>query len=91
MRLFTLIDFHHLLLGLFLGLAAAIVIYLAFRYGGGTGGSGTGGQSGNYEEYPEGLRIGSNPVPPVLVFVFIGFGVWFIFYVIFFGILGKPV
>ena len=90
MRLFTLVDFHHLLLGLFLGIAAAIVIYLAFRYGGRTGGGGE-GQSGSYEEYPEGLRIGDNPVPPVLVFVFIGFGVWFIFYVIFFGIFGKPV
>ena len=95
MRLFTLIDFHHFLLGLFLGAAAAVVIYLAFRYGG----RGAGGNEDNrgenlsapFEEYPEGLRIGNNPIPPILVLVFIGFAVWFVFYVTFFGIFGGPV
>jgi hypothetical protein len=95
MRLFTLIDFHHFLLGLFLGVAAAVVIYLAFRFGGRGAGKNDESIGGDLcaqsEEYPEGLRIGNNPVPPVLVFVFIGFAVWFIFYVIFFGIFGKPV
>ena len=95
MRLFTLIDFHHFLLGLFLGVAAAIVIFLAFRYGGReTGGNENGGGGdlpAHSEEYPEGLRIRNNPVPPVIVFVFIGFVVWFVFYVIFFGIFGRPV
>ena len=91
MRLFTLVDFHHLLLGLFLGIAAAIVVYLAFRYGGNMNAGHGNGSDTHSEEYAEGLRIGDNPVPPVLVFVFIGFGVWFIFYVIFYGIFGKPV
>lgn len=95
MRLFALIDFQHFLLGLFLGIAAAIVIYLAFRCGGRGVGDDEDKRGGDVpvssEEYPEGLRIRNNPVPPVLVFVFIGFLVWFLFYVIFFGILGKPV
>jgi hypothetical protein len=95
MRLFTLIDFHHFLLGLFLGMAAAVVIYLAFRHGGRNVGGNEDNRgrnlSAHFEEYPEGLRIGDNPVPPVLIFVFIGFVVWFVFYVIFFGIFGGPV
>jgi hypothetical protein len=92
-RLFTLIDFQHLLLGFFLGLAAALVIYLAFRYTGKrqleekTGE----GVEASPSEYPEGFRIEDNPVPPVLILVFLGFIVWFIFYVIIFGIHGGPV
>ncbi len=32
MRIFTLIDYRHLVLALFLGLFAALSIYLAFRH-----------------------------------------------------------
>jgi hypothetical protein len=32
MRLFTLIDFRHLILALFLGCVAALLIYLGFRH-----------------------------------------------------------
>jgi hypothetical protein len=32
MRFFTLVDYHHLLLALFLGAIAAMVIHLAFRH-----------------------------------------------------------
>ncbi len=32
MRLFTLMDYHHFVLGLFLGFFAALLIYAAFRH-----------------------------------------------------------
>jgi hypothetical protein len=90
-RLFALIDFHHFVLALFLGGAAALATYLAFRYGGRSGEAGKGGQAEPpCEEYPEGIRAGNNPVPPVLLLLFLGFVVWFVCYVIFFGILGDP-
>lgn len=66
MRFFPIFDLQHLVLAFFLGLAGALVIFLAFRYG-------------------------NNSIPPVLVFLFIGFIVWFICYVVFFGFLGGPV
>ncbi len=95
MRLFTLIDFRHLVLAFFLGASAALVIYLSFRYPGkrsrGTGETEEERTAIPEEEYPDGLRIGANPVPPVLVYLFVGFVLWFICYVIFFGILGNPV
>ena len=94
MRFFTLVDFQHFILGLFLGLAAALVIYLAFRYTGSR--RQQEGNGGEAEEsapsgYPEGLRIGDNPVPPVILLLLLGFVVWFIFYVFIFGIFGGPV
>ena len=93
MRFFTLIDFQFLILALFLGLVAALVVYLAFRYTGGRKpeeDSG-GGSEAAHSEYPEGFRIGDNPVPPVLILLFLGFIVWFIFYVFIFGIHGGPI
>jgi hypothetical protein len=89
MRLFTLIDFRHLVLAFFLGCMAAMVLYVAFRYGG-TGRKGGEGRR-EMEEFPDGLRAGNSPVPLVLILVFTGFAVWFVLYAVFFGILGGPV
>jgi hypothetical protein len=92
-RLFTLIDIRHLILGFFLGLAAAVVIYMVFRFGERTQGpdeKGVPAPSKEGEGYPDGLRIESNPIPPIFLFLVIGFAVWMILYVIFFGILGDP-
>jgi hypothetical protein len=91
MRFFTLADFQHFVLAFFLGLAAALVIYLAFRPTGMKRGDEEGEEEAATPEYPDGLRIGDNPVPPLLVLLFLGFVVWFIFYVIIFGVLGGPV
>jgi hypothetical protein len=66
MRIFTLVDFHHLVLALFLGAVAALLIYLGFR-------------------------DRSRPIPAVLLFVYAGFAVWTILYVVFFGFLGGPI
>ncbi len=89
MRLFSLLDAQHLILGIFLGLICAILIYLGFR-------SARFAKPRRREEeeresgYPDGLEIGNHPVPPLLLFLFFGFVVWFIFYVIFFGVQRGP-
>jgi hypothetical protein len=88
-RFFTVLDFQHLMLALFLGLVAALVIYLGLRSGRYRGRRGTElppSESG----YPDGIEARDNPVPPVLIFIYLGFAVWFIFYVIFFGLKGGP-
>ncbi|HME43142.1 MAG TPA: hypothetical protein VKF36_08665 [Syntrophorhabdales bacterium] len=89
MRLFSMLDAQHLILGIFLGLICAILIYLGFRSARFTKPR----KQGEEREsgYPDGLEIGNNPVPPLLLFLFIGFVVWFIFYVIFFGVQRGPV
>ncbi len=44
------------------------------------------------EEFYEsiGVRIKNHPVPPFLLFLILGFIIWFFFYVIIFGIKGGP-
>ena len=88
MRLFALLDVQHLILGIFLGAIGAILVYLGFR-------SATYARTRKQEEresgYPDGLEIENHPVPPLLLFLFLGFVAWFIFYVIFFGVLGEPI
>ena len=87
MRLFALLDLQHLILGIFLGLICAILIYLGFRSARYT-------RPNKNEEretgYPDGLEIENHPVPPLLLFLFLGFIAWFIFYVIFFGLKRGP-
>ncbi|MBP1730078.1 MAG: hypothetical protein H6Q55_507 [Deltaproteobacteria bacterium] len=91
MRMFSLLDYQHLILGLFLGLGAALVLYMSFR-------------SAHYLKESkgrekldqgepsdvEGPETGRNRVPVVLLFLYGGFIVWFIFYVIYFGLRGGP-
>ena len=94
MRLFSLIDFHHFILALFLGMAAALVIYLAFRYGPETrrrGEHDNPAREGSYGENTDVPGAEHNPAPPVLIFLFLGFVVWLICYVVFFAIRGGPV
>ena len=95
MRLFTLVDFHHLVLAIFLCCVAAVVIYLALRYPSKKDNDESGKEEparvSNGAEYPVGYRKGPVPVPPLFVFLFIGFLVWFIVYVLVVGIFGGPV
>ena len=88
MRLFALLDAQHLILGIFLGLIGAIVIYLGFR----SARFAKPRKQGEEREsgYPDGLEIENHPVPLLLLFIFLGFIVWFIFYMIFFGLLRGP-
>jgi hypothetical protein len=87
MRFFTLIDLHHLLLALFLGLAAAIIIYLSFRH---VEDKGPDRVSSTDPAYLEGRGAGNNPVPPLLIVIYFGVALWIIFYVIFFALRGGP-
>ena len=87
MRLFTLLDMQHLILGIFLGAICAILIYLGFRSVRYTR---TNKHAERETGYPDGLEIENHPVPPLLLFLFLGFVVWFIFYVIFFGLGRGP-
>jgi hypothetical protein len=93
MRFFPILDLHHLVLAFFLGLAGALVIFLAFRYGERhrqIREEGDDSRSDRLVEETEDIRGGDNSIPPVLVFLFVGFLIWFICYVVFFGFLGEP-
>ncbi len=89
MRFFDVLDFQYLILTVFLGIVSLLLIYLSLRSYSFSWKERP--KSGEDEhEYPGGLRIGTHPIPPLLLFVFIGFGVWLFIYVIFYGILGGP-
>ncbi|HVN95888.1 MAG TPA: hypothetical protein VMT62_05630 [Syntrophorhabdaceae bacterium] len=79
MRFFAAIDFHHLVLALFLGVAGAIVLYLSFRYG-------TDFKSGEEIDPTEGGHMektrGGNYIPPVLVFLYAAVVLSIILYVV---------
>jgi hypothetical protein len=89
MRFFDVLDFQYLILTVFLGAAVLLIIYLGFRsysYSWKEGPK----TAEEEHEYPGGLKIGTHPIPPLLIFLFIGFVVWFFIYVIFYGLRGGP-
>jgi hypothetical protein len=91
MRFFDILNTQHLILGVFFGLIAALLVYIGF---GGTHYS-TGKEEGGDESeedsgYKEGFRSKSRPLPTVVLFLFIGFAVWFVCYVFFRGLKGGP-
>ena len=89
MRFFDVLDFQYLVLAVFLGTASLLIIYLGFRsYS--YSWKERPKSAGDEHEYPGGIKIGTHPIPPLLYFIFLGFGVWFLIYVIFYGILGEP-
>jgi hypothetical protein len=86
MRFFDLLDFQYLVLAIFLGLIAVILIYLGFQ-------SYSLSQKKKKEveeEFPEGIRVQDHPVPPFIIFVVIGFILWAVVYVILYGLRGEP-
>ena len=89
MRFFFLLDYQQWLLSVFLGLVLAILVYLAFRS---YGYSRARADERAKEEfnYPDGLKGKNMPTPPFLLFLYFGFVVWAIFYVIFIGIRSGP-
>ena len=89
MRFFFLEDYQHWLLAVFLGLVLAILIYLAFRsYG--YARARAGGRAEEAHVYPDGLKGKNSSTPPFIIFLYFGFVVWAIFYVIYIGIRGGP-
>jgi hypothetical protein len=67
MRFFPVPDFQHLVLAFFLGLAAALVVYLSFRYG---VNKKPHNDDGPIDPATASHNAGDNPVPPVLIFVY---------------------
>ncbi len=88
MRFFTMLDFQTVVLLLFLSLVITILLYIAF-------GSSAITQTkkepeGKLEEYPGGLQIGENPIPPIIVFILVAFIIWAVAYVVVIGLHGGP-
>ncbi len=89
MRYFTLLAFQHWVLALFLGLFSAIAIYISWY--------------GYYRRRFEDLDVSEktkptevpgaehNTVAPILIFVYIGIGLWIFFYVIIIGLGSDPI
>jgi hypothetical protein len=92
MRYFTLLDFQHMLLALFLGVTAVILVYLAF---------------GSYARHQAAERQGpeetlpgdvtgevhegqENPLPAFLKVVYAGIIATAVGYMVFIGMLGAP-
>jgi Ca2+/Na+ antiporter len=86
MRFFALIDFQHMVLALFLGLSAAVAVYLAW-----SGYSHKRERDLDERELAE-LRIRSeeNPVAPVLLLIYVAVVVCVILYLLIIGIFGGP-
>jgi membrane protein DedA with SNARE-associated domain len=92
MRFFAVLDFQHEILAIFLGLVSALLIYLAlrsFRYSQERKDEKGAKEQEFYESI--GVRIKNHPVPPFLLFLILGFIIWFFFYVIIFGVKGGPI
>jgi hypothetical protein len=85
MRFFFLQDYQHWLLAVFLGLVLVILVYLAFRsYG--YSNERADARARQIFDYPEGLKGHNFPTPPFILFLYIGFVVWAVLYVIFIGV-----
>ncbi len=87
MRYFTLLDFQYVVLLVFLGLTALILIYLAFS--GYVYGKGRRKRPDETEDYPEGIQVERNRIPPILIFIYIAFILWAVGYVVVIGLRGK--
>jgi Ca2+/Na+ antiporter len=85
MRYFVLLDFQYIVLAVGLGIAATILLYVAF---------GVPVISRKREKEPEhytdGLRIEKNPIPPILVFLYAAILIWAMAYMLVEGINGAP-
>jgi hypothetical protein len=88
MRFFLLQDFQHWLLAVFLGGILATLLYLgftAYRYS-----SERADEKTEQEfHYPDGLRGKNFQTPAFILFLYFGFVVWAICYIIFVGLRGP--
>jgi len=87
LRFFALLDFRYYVLAVFLGLITVLIIYISFKR--------TPAEEeedrGDFMELPEEPSVAQHPIPPILLFIYIGVVIWSILYVIFWGILGEPI
>ncbi len=88
MRFFFLLDFQHWILSVVLGIVLAMLVYLgftAYQYS-----QERADRRAEQEfRYPDGLRGKNFPTPAFILFLYFGFVVWAICYVIFVGTRGP--
>ncbi|MEJ5376255.1 MAG: hypothetical protein WHX93_06730 [bacterium] len=86
MRFFPVLDFQYVVLALFMGLGAVLVLWICFRgYHGGEE-----ERQQDLEHYPDGIKAGRGPVPVLLVLIYVGFVLWALGYALKVGIFGPP-
>ncbi len=88
MRFFVLQDYQHWLMAVFLGMVLAILVYLGF-----TAYSDSRARADEKSQqehiYPDGIKGRSSPTPTFILFIYLGFFIWAILYVIFVGTKGP--
>lgn len=86
MRFFPMLDLQYVVLALFMGLGALLVLWMSFRgYH-----ESREKEEGDLEHYPEGIRTGRGPIPALLVLVYMGFLLWALGYALKVGVWGPP-
>lgn len=88
MRFFDLLDLQNLVLAIFLGLVAVVLVYLGFQSYAFS--RRTRDAEKIEEEFPGGIEVQNHPIPPFLIFVMIGFLLWAVAYVVLYGLRGEP-
>jgi hypothetical protein len=86
MRYFSLLDFQYVILLVFLGLTAIILLYVAF--GSDLFTSGRREKPQDLENYPDGIQVRNEPIPLILIFIYVGFVIWAVVYVLMIGVRG---
>jgi len=85
MRFFQVLDFQYLVLGIFIALVVLVLLYLSFGWE-----APARKNQRPAEEFPDGLKIEKNPMPPILIFIYSAFLIWAVVYMIVVGIKGGP-
>ncbi len=88
MRFFFLQDYQDWLLAFCLGLILAILVYLGFSA---YEDSSARANEKTEEEftYPDGIRGKDFPTPTFILFIYLGFIIWAILYIVFIGLRGP--
>ncbi len=89
MRFFFLQDFQHWLLSVLLGLILAILVYLGFSAYGDASARADEKALGEFHHYPDGIEGRNYPTPTFIVFIYLGFIIWAILYVVYIGLRGA--
>lgn len=88
MRYFPLLDFQYLILLVFLGVIALLLLYLAF--GSHLFTRKRKEKPHELENYPGGIQTENNPIPVILIFIYVGYVIWAIGYVLMNALAGLP-
>ncbi len=88
MRFFYLEDYQHWLMAVFLGLVLAILVYLGFTAYSDSWARAE--QKAKPEHlYPDGIKGRNSLTPTFILFIYLGFLIWAILYVLFVGTKGP--